>query len=555
MPDDAAYDYVIAGGGTGGSVLAGRLSEDPSIRVLLLEAGRSDRHPFIHMPAGFPRLKGGPYQWAYNSVPQKHSNGRRIALPQGRGLGGGGSINSQVFTRGVAGDYDGWAADYGCEGWSAAEVSKYFIRSESNSRLSGPHHGTQGPLGVSDLRRPHTLSAAFVQAGQEFGLPYNSDFNGAKQLGVGFYQTTTRNGRRCSAAVAYLKPARKRPNLTVRVNVTVSKVVIKNGRAVGIQTIEGGVARTYGARREVLIASGAFGSPKLLQLSGIGDPADLAAAGIDVIHALPGVGKNLQDHLDLDIIYELTDDHSLDRFNRVRPATVLAGLEYLAFRSGPFASNLVEAGGFSYANTAEKSPDLQFHFLPAARSEPGIASLQPGFGMTLNSYFLRPRSRGTVRVASSDPTQSPLIDPNFLADDYDLEMTIAGVQQSRQIMEQSSMAAFIKKEHIGDGSRVATRDEYVNFVRSYGRTSYHPVGTCAMGTTDDSVVSPRLKVYGLEGLRVVDSSVMPRLVSANTQAPTIMIAEKAVDMILEDAARLAPGVSGLAGSSLAPDGV
>ena len=555
MPDDAAYDYVIAGGGTGGSVLAGRLSEDPSIRVLLLEAGRSDRHPFIHMPAGFPRLKGGPYQWAYNSVPQKHSNGRSIALPQGRGLGGGGSINSQVFTRGVAGDYDGWAADYGCEGWSAAEVSKYFIRSESNSRLSGPHHGTQGPLGVSDLRRPHTLSAAFVQAGQEFGLPYNRDFNGAKQLGVGFYQTTTRNGRRCSAAVAYLKPARKRPNLTVRVNVTVSKVVIRNGRAVGIQTIEGGVARTYGARREVLIASGAFGSPKLLQLSGIGDPADLAAAGIDVIHALPGVGKNLQDHLDLDIIYELTDDHSLDRFNRVRPATVLAGLEYLAFRSGPFASNLVEAGGFSYANTAEKSPDLQFHFLPAARSEPGIASLQPGFGMTLNSYFLRPRSRGTVRVASSDPTQPPLIDPNFLADDYDLEMTIAGVQQSRQIMEQPSMAAFIKKEHIGDGSRVATRDEYVNFVRSYGRTSYHPVGTCAMGTTDESVVSPRLKVYGLEGLRVVDSSIMPRLVSANTQAPTIMIAEKAVDMILEDAAGLVPGAGGLAGSYRAPDSV
>ena len=555
MPDDAEYDYVIAGGGTGGSVLAGRLSEDPSIRVLLLEAGRSDRHPFIHMPAGFPRLKGGPYQWAYSSVPQKHSNGRSIPLPQGRGLGGGGSINSQVFTRGVAGDYDGWAGDYGCEGWSAVEVSKYFIRSESNTRLSGPHHGTTGPLGVSDLRRPHTLSAAFVQAGQEFGLPYNNDFNGAKQLGVGFYQTTTRNGRRCSAAVAYLKPARRRPNLTVRVNVTVSKVVIKNGRAVGIQTIEGGVARTYGARREVLIASGAFGSPKLLQLSGIGDPADLAAAGIDVLHALPGVGKNLQDHLDLDIIYELTDDHSLDRFNRVRPATVLAGLEYLAFRTGPFASNLVEAGGFSYANTDEKTPDLQFHFLPAARSEPGIASLRPGFGATLNSYFLRPRSRGAVRVASSDPTMTPLIDPNFLADDYDLEMTIAGVQQSRQIMEQSSMAAFIQKEHIGDGSRVATRDEYVNFVRSYGRTSYHPVGTCAMGTTDDSVVSPRLKVHGLEGLRVVDSSIMPRLVSANTQAPTIMIAEKAVDMILEDAAGLTPGADGFADFDVAPDSV
>ncbi len=555
MPDDAAYDYVIAGGGTGGSVLAGRLSEDPSVSVLLLEAGRSDRHPFIHMPAGFPRLKGGPYQWAYNSVPQKHSNGRSIPLPQGRVLGGGGSINSQVFTRGVAEDYDGWVADYGCEGWSAAEVLKYFVRSESNSRLSGPLHGSQGPLGVSDLLRPHQLSAAFVRAGQEFGLPYNNDFNGAEQLGVGFYQTTTKNGRRCSAAVAYLKPARKRRNLTVRVNVAVSKVIIKDGRAVGIQAIEGGMARTYSARREVIIASGAFGSPKLLQLSGIGDPADLAAAGIDTVHALPGVGKNLQDHCDLDIIYELTAGHSLDRFNRVRPATALAGLEYLAFRSGPFASNLVEAGGFSYANTDESTPDLQFHFLPAARREAAMTSLRPGFGATLNSYFLRPRSRGTVRLASSDPTRPPLIDPNFLADDYDLEMTIAGVQQSRQIMEQSSMAAFTKAEHIGDGSRVATRDEYVNFVRSYGRTSYHPVGTCAMGTTDNSVVSPRLKVYGLEGLRVVDSSVMPRLISANTQAPTIMIAEKAVDMILEDAAEATPDSGRFAGSRSGPDGV
>jgi choline dehydrogenase-like flavoprotein len=272
----------------------------------------------------------------------------------------------------------------------------------------------------------------------------------------------------------------------------------------------------------------------LLQLSGIGDPADLAAAGIDTVHALPGVGKNLQDHCDLDIIYELTYGHSLDRFNRVRPATALAGLEYLAFRTGPFASNLVEAGGFSYANTDDSTPDLQFHFLPAARAEAAI-SLRPGFGATLNSYFLRPRSRGTVRMASSDPNQPPLIDPNYLADDYDLEMTIAGVQQSRQIMEQSSMAPFIRAEHIGDGSRVKTRDEYVNFVRSYGRTSYHPVGTCAMGISDDSVVSPRLKVYGLEGLRVVDSSIMPRLISANTQAPTIMIAEKAVDMILDDA--------------------
>jgi choline dehydrogenase-like flavoprotein len=535
MPDDAAYDYVIAGGGSAGCVLAGRLSEDPSVRVLLLEAGRSDRHPLIHVPAGFPRLKNGPYQWDYASVPQAHSNGRRIPLAQGRVLGGGGSINSQVFARGVDEDYDSWVTDFGCEGWSADEVNKYFVRSEANSRLSAPHHGTQGPLGVSDLLRPHKLSAAFVKAGQEYGLPYNSDFNGAEQYGVGFYQSTTKNGRRCSAAVAYLKPARKRPNLTVRANVTVSKVVINHGRAVGIQAIEGGSVRTYSANREVIISAGAFGSPKLLQLSGIGDPEDLAAVGIETVHALPGVGKNLHDHCDVDIVYELRDYHSMDRFNQVRPATVVAGVEYVAFRSGPFASNLVEAGGFSYANPDEKTPDLQFHFLPAARAGTGAETLRPGFGATLNSYFLRPRSRGTVRPASSDPGQAPLIDPNYLADDYDIEMAIAGVQQSRQIMAQTSMAKLVKAERMGNGARVQTRDEYVNFVRSYGRTSYHPVGTCAMGTTDESVVSPRLNVHGLEALRVVDSSIMPRLVSANTQAPTIMIAEKAVDMILADA--------------------
>ena len=532
---DGAYDYVIAGGGTGGCVLAGRLSEDPTISVLLLEAGGTDRNLFIHMPAGFPKLSTGPHQWGYASTPQKHGNGRRIPLRQGHVLGGGGSINSQVFTRGVAEDYDGWVTDYGCEGWSAEEVCKYFLRSESNSRLSAPHHGTQGPLGVSDLVHPHKLSAAFVQAGQEFGLPYNSDFNGAEQYGVGFYQTTTKNGRRCSAAVAYLKPARKRRNLTVRTNVIASKVIIKNGRAVGIRALEGGSARTYSAKREVIVASGAFGSPKLLQLSGIGNPADLAAAGIGTIHPLPGVGKNLQDHCAVDVIFELTDYHSLDRLNRVSPAAIMAGLEYLALHSGPFASTVVEAGGFSYGNKDEKTPDLQFHFLPAARAEVGCPTLRPGFGATLNSYFVRPRSRGTVRVASSDPAKAPLIDPNYLADDYDVEMAIAGVQQSRQIMEQSSMAPFIRAERMGDGTPVETRDEYVNFVRSYGRTSYHPVGTCAMGTKVDSVVSPRLKVHGLEGLRVVDSSIMPRLVSSNTQAPTIMIAEKAAEMILEDA--------------------
>lgn len=532
MTHEETFDYVIAGGGTAGCVLAGRLSEDPSVRVLLLEAGRSDRHPFIQVPAGFAKLTAGPYQWGFKSLPQKHCNNREIPLAQGKVLGGGGSINAQVFTRGTDDDYDGWAKEYDCAGWSAEEVRQYFIRSESNSRLSAPYHGTEGPLGVSDLAHPHELSEAFVRAGQEFGLPYNGDFNGAQQYGIGFYQTTTWNSRRCSAAVAYLRPARSRPNLVVRTTTTVKRIILSGNRATAVETIEEGRTRTYGASREVIVAAGAFGSPKILQLSGIGDPGDLKAAGVPLAHALPGVGKNLQDHCDLDIIYQLNKYHSMDLLNNMMlPATVLAGIEYLAFRSGPLASTIVEAGGFSFGNKDEATPDLQFHFLPAAGVEAGIAAVRPGYGATLNSYFLRPRSRGTVRIASGNPAAAPLIDPNFLADDHDVEMAVEGVRQSREIMAQPSMAKYIEAEHLAGGERVETKDDYVRFVRAHGRTSYHPVGTCAMGTSDDSVVSPQLKVHGLQGLRVVDSSIMPRIVSSNTQAPTVMIAEKAVDMI------------------------
>jgi len=529
------FDYVIAGGGTAGCVLAGRLSEDPSVRVLLLEAGHSDRHPFIHVPAGFAKLTSGPYEWGFISEPQKHCNGRRIPLAQGKVLGGGGSINAQVFTRGVSQDYDDWSAVHGCKGWSSDEVRPFFVRSEGNERLAGPLHGTDGPLSVSDLASPHPLSQAFVRAGQEYGLPYNSDFNGNEQLGIGYYQTTTRHGRRCSTSVAYVQPARKRRNLIVRTDVMVKRVVLDGTRATGVETIEKGQLQTYRATREVIVSSGAFGSPKILQMSGIGDPADLAAAGIETSHALPGVGKNLQDHCDLDIIYELRDYHSMDRLALPRAATAIALLQYATFRSGPLASTLVEAGGFSFGNRNEVTPDLQFHFLPAAGVEAGIAAVRPGYGATLNSYFLRPRSRGTLRVASADPSVAPLADPNYLADDYDVEMAVEGVRQSRELMGQPSMAAYVKAEHMAGGEAVVTKDDYVRFVRAFGRTAYHPVGTCAMGVSDAAVVSPLLKVYGLEGLRVVDSSIMPQLVSSNTQAATVMIAEKASAMILEDA--------------------
>jgi choline dehydrogenase len=532
MAPDIVYDYVITGGGTAGCVLAARLTEDPTVRVLLLEAGRGDRHPFIHVPAGFAKLTGSKYDWGFTSVPQKHCDDRIIPLAQGKVLGGGGSINAQVFTRGAREDYDEWATKYGCEGWSYAEIERYFIGAECNERLAAPRHGTDGPIGVSDLVNPHPLTRAWVQAGQQYGLPYNSDFNGETQYGVGYYQTTTKNGRRCSAAVGYLGPARKRPNLTIRTHVTVTRIVLDGTRATGVEFLDTqGRTHHAGADREVIVTSGAYGSPKLLQLSGIGNGDDLTAAGVAVHHDLPGVGRNLHDHCDLDIIYELREYQSLDRLNHIRPGSAKAGLEYLAFRKGPLASTVVEGGAFSFGYAKESIPDLQFHFLPAAGVEQGIAAMRPGYGATLNSYFVRPQSRGSVRVRSADPTAMPLVDPNFLATEFDVEASIEGVKQSRDIMSQPAMAKHIKAEHLYGGNPLRTKDDYVKFVRSHGRTSYHPVGTCAMGVGNDAVVGPDLKVHGLDGLRVADSSIMPRLTSSNTQMPTIMIAEKAADMI------------------------
>jgi len=528
----ANFDYIIVGGGTAGCVLANRLSADPANRVLLIEAGRKDTNPLIHVPAGFAKLTAGPYEWGFSSVPQRHCDDRTIPLAQGKVLGGGGSINAQVFTRGVADDYDVWAKELGCSGWSADEVQPYFLRSEGNARLAGPLHGTNGPVGVSDLANPHPLSRAFVQAGQEFGLPFNSDFNGETQFGVGYYQTTTKDGRRCSAAVGYVRPARRRPNLVVTTNALVARVVIEGKRATGVEVIHRDSSLTFRAEREVIVSGGAYNSPKILQLSGVGDPEQLSRVGIDVAQALPGVGKNVHDHCDLDIIYELNEYQSMDRLALVRPRTAVAGLEYLAFRQGPLASTVVEAGAFVRADDGRSDPDIQLHFLPAAGVEAGIGATRPGFGATLNSYFTRPRSRGTVFLRSRNPRDMPLIDPNFLADDYDVEKSIEGVRVSREIMAQPSMARHIKREHLAGGAVLSTKDDYVRFVRGHGRTSYHPVGGCSMGVSDDSVVSPTLAVHGLSGLRVVDSSVMPRIVSSNTQAPTVMIAEKAADMIL-----------------------
>ena len=524
------YDYIIAGGGTAGAVLAGRLTEDASTRVLLLEAGGKDNNPLIHVPAGFAKLTGSKYDWGYVSVPQRHCLDREIPLAQGRVLGGGGSINAQVFTRGAREDYDEWAAKFGCTGWAFEDVQPYFIKSESNERLSAPWHGTDGPIGVSDLANPHPLTKAWVQAGQEYGLPYNGDFNGESQLGTGYYQTTTKNGRRCSAAVGYLRPARKRHNLEIKTGVLVSRVMLSSKRATGVEYVEDGQRRTARADAEVIVTSGAYGSPALLQRSGIGNGDDLRSAGVEVQHELAGVGENLHDHCDLDLIYELLEYQSMDRLAKARPGTAAAGLQYLAYRRGPLASTVVEGGAFTHGYAKESLPDLQFHFLPAAGVEDGVESLRPGYGVTLNSYFLRPHSRGSVKLRSSDPDILPLVDPNFLASDFDVEASIEGLKQSHEIMSQPSMAKHVKAETRGF-SKLRKKDDLVRFVRTYGRTSYHPVGSCAMGTLEGSVVGPDLSVHGIAGLRIADSSVMPQVISSNTQMPTVMIAEKAADLI------------------------
>ena len=521
-------DYIIVGGGSAGCVMAARLTEDPDVSVLLLEAGPRDTDRYIHMPVGFFKISAGPLSWGYETEPGRAVHGRTIPYPQGRVLGGGSSINAQVFTRGCPEDYDAWAEEEGCTGWSFREVLPLFRRSEDNDTFAGTYHGHGGPLGVSS-GSPHPLTRVFVQAAQEAGLPFNPDFNGAHQAGTGFYQTTTRKGRRCSTAVGYLKPALGRPNLTVRTGVLTRRVVVESGRAVGVEIATDGRSEILRCEREVIIASGAIGSPKLLMLSGIGPSAHLAEHGIDVVNDLPGVGQNLQDHTNIDIVYQLTGPYSFDKYKKPH-WKVMAGLEYLALGKGPVASNIVEGGAFWWGDRAEKTPDLQFHFLPGAGVEKGVGSVPGGNGCTLNSYHTRPRSRGSVTLRSADPNDAPRIDTNAFSDPYDLARAIDGVKMSQEIMAQDAFKPFIASEYIpGKGIRSLT--EYQEFARSAARTAYHPVGTCRMGLGAEAVVDPELRVHGIEGLRVCDSSIMPRLVSSNTNAPTVMIGEKASDLI------------------------
>ena len=527
------FDYVIVGGGSAGCVLANRLSADPQVSVLLLEAGGAANHPFYRWPAGFARMTKGIGSWGWHTVPQRHLEGRVLRFTQAKVIGGGSTVNAQIYTRGAAVDYDEWVARAGAIGWSYREVLPYFKRSENNQRYADAYHAYGGPLGVSNPISPLPICEAFFQAGQELGIPFNPDFNGAQQDGLGYYQLTQLDARRSSTATAFLDPARERPNLSVRLASLVRRVVIENARAVGVEIEGAGGVERLRARREVVVSAGAIGSPRLLMLSGIGPADHLRTVGIDVRHDLKGVGANLQDHLDLFVIGACSGDHTYDRFNKPLHAA-WAGLQYLLLKKGPVASSLFETGGFWYADRASKarSPDIQLHLGLGSGIEAGVAKMTHG-GVTLNSAYLRPRSRGTVRLGSADPRAAPLLDPNYWADPHDRSMAIAGLRLARELMAQPALKRFVQAEVL-PGPGLCSDDELFAYAVAHAKTDHHPVGTCRMGAADDpdAVVTPDLKLIGLEGLRVVDASVMPLLPSCNTNAPTIMVAEKAADHIL-----------------------
>ncbi|MDT8894272.1 choline dehydrogenase [Halomonas sp. I1] len=526
--NQVAYDYIIVGAGSAGCVLANRLSEDPDKQVLLLEAGGADWNPWIHVPVGYFKTMHNPStDWCYLTDPDSGLNGRRLQWPRGKVLGGSSSLNGLLYIRGQRDDYDNWAAA-GNSGWGYDDVLPYFKKSECQERGGDHYHGTDGPLKVSDLRLRREIAQRFIEASKAAGIPENADVNGASQEGVGYFQQTSYRGVRCSTAKAFLHPVRKRANLTVIKRAHCQRLLLAGKRILGVEYLRDGRRERVSASLEVLLASGAIGSPQILQCSGIGEPGHLKGVGVECLHELPGVGENLQDHLQIRLVFK-TRCRTLNDEVRHPLRKLAVGTQYLLTRTGPMTLAASQVCIFTRSREGLERPDIQFHMQPLSADKPA-EGVHPFSAFTSSVCQLRPTSRGSIRITSPDPDVYPSIRANYLSTEEDCRVAVDAIKVARRIAGQAPLASVITEEYV-PGAQYQSDDALLEAARQHSQTIYHPVGTCKMGHDAWAVVDDQLRVHGLTGLRVVDASIMPVIVSGNTNAPTIMIAEKAADMI------------------------